>query len=380
MRGTAILLLAAATVLAACGDDARDAGPRPAPRRTVAGGETDDADDHDDPDAFSRTLPAGATWSDLVALARRLDARRADASDTGCLLGRSPAGGHRLAADLAVTVRPLAAPSPGTLEAVAAGAVSLASRWGVVPGPAAEPAPRIVADFTLTTPPPLDARHVVLAASRDRLVLRPVQGSGRVVELATLAAALSGERAARVHLVADPDVPLERIAALLAVLDGSDVEVSLAVVLAAGARPPAEASGARDGPPLCPDGLPDPAGDTPPPSARELLALREALGPLRDAASRCHLESMAAGVGEVEVVLALRVEPDGTVPEACVAEESRPAPALRRCLVGAARGLAFPASQARGALVLELPFALRASPGAGQRPLCGGVPSRGDPS
>lgn len=370
-RLIAILLLA--SVGASCGPSAGDRRPdRPVGGRDGAGGADGDDEPSDAPPgdvgAFDRSLRAGATWADLLALARRLDDRRADASEAGCLLRGDATRGFRLEADLAVTVRPLAQPQAQAVAALSEN-VSIVSRWGAHHAPATPETPRLVGDFTLTRPWQAASRHVVVGIARERVVLIDPGAAGADVAPRDLAAALRTRGATHVHVIADADVALSRVANVLDELDTVGAEVALSVLLPEGARAPEPERAGGDGPPLCADGLPDPGGDATP-DTRELLAIRQSLGPLRQAAERCQSEAMSAGIGAVDVLLAFRIEPDGTVPEACVVEESRPAAALRRCLSGAARGIAFPVSAARGPLVLELPLSLRPSAGNAQRARC----------
>lgn len=318
-----------------------------------------------------RELGAEPTFADLLSAARRLDDRRDQGSDAGCLLRRG-ALGFRLEADLAVAVRPLPEAPDDLEERLASdlGPVNVLTRWRAYgSGDAARPS--FVA--VTTTLPPLQEPARVWVVTPSGVIARASNATATsrdAIALDAAATALPADLGA-LFITAAPTLPLARLAEVLArVPDSLAGKVALAVALGAGTRLPAppEAQAEADDA-HCPGGLPPlPAdaaeGDL---SPTDLIS---SLGPLRQGASICVGATQGPGAAGGRVVLAFRVSPDGTVNEACVVEDATNDPGLRSCLARATRTIAFPSPRPPGFVDAQLPLVLAPLESQRQRALC----------
>lgn len=317
----------------------------------------------------ARALGADATFVDLARAARRLDDRRDQESDRGCLLAR----GWRLEADLAVAVRPLPAP-PEDLDArlaADAGPVTVLSRWGAYGD--GDPSHVSLTAATTTLPPRREPARVWFVTDRG-VYVRSTEGAagvgpGSVEDAADALGAPDAVGA--LFVTAESGVSLARLADVLrAIPDALSGRVGLAVALAEGTRlpePPATAPPTEDA--SCPGGLPPLAEDAPIGRLRP-EAIVGSLGPLRQAAATCVGAAEGEGAGGGRVALAIRIGPGGLVQEACAVEDATNDPSLRACLARAARTTAFPAPDPPGAVDVQLPLVLAPLPSQRQRPLC----------
>lgn len=360
MRLASVLVLALA-----CG------GPRaPAPVSV------DEADhpvpvDEEPPPPDVRSLAPDATFAELLDAARTLDDRRDQESEAGCLLRRA----WRLEADLAVAVRPLPA-APDDLDDVLAaepGPINVLSRWGAYgPGDPQQPSFSAV---TTTLPPRREPAIVWAITERGAYVRSSAEPARELdpVPLARLASTLpSADAVGALFVTAEAGTPISRVAEALATLPAELAgRVALAVPLAPGTRlpaPPTIAEGdASAG--LCTEGLPElpdsaPAGDL------RADAIVQSLGPLRQAAGTCVSSTQGPGAAGGRVTLAMRIGPDGRVHEACAVRDETQDPALRECLVRAARAVAFPSPDPPGFVDVQLPLVLAPLESQRQAPLC----------
>lgn len=375
--------LALMTPLAACGGASPTARPEPARRaqRTHADGAAQGDPARGDGAGSARALGATATFADLVHAARTLEDRGEGGASAGCLLRGSGAAASpwRLEADVAVAVRPLPAPWDDYDAHLRGhrGPARVLSRWGQT---RAEPYSLALVAFTSTVPVDAtrgaavlvltDAGAYVLGTAPDS----PLSATGalplaRVVE--ALRALQPGSTPALVAVTAEADLPLASVRAALAVLADLGAPSTLAVPLAPDVRLPAEPAVAPDvaerG--LCGHGLPEAAAD----AVEGDLAPGDIVGaltPLREAAARCLsvTSGRAASGGRLEVTL--RIAANGTVSEACTLRDELLDPALRICVLEAARSLRFPAPSPAGYVDVVLPLRLAADASLAQRPLC----------
>jgi len=345
--------------LLGCGG-AEGSGEEPLPPPAETGGEAQTGGAAE-PEPVTRALAADATYGELVALARDLEgAGRAD-SDEGCLLGP-----ERLAADLAIPLRPLPLPIPSVARALARhrGPMRVLSRWGQRGS-----GRRAVAVFTMT--PRTSGEALLLFAGEDGLRLRSTGGEAGSAEPFTPAELAERVRVARttvggpIVLIADAGASLTRVRTLLAALPEEAV-IALGVLLPEDTRLPeplVPAAEAEAG--LCPDGLP-------PTEAAEghfdLDAARPALAELQAQVSRCNDYRSARGRDEGTIAIALRVAAGGGVSAACATDDRVGDPALRACTLGAVREVRFP--DPGGVVDLAIPFRFEPSPRARQAPLC----------
>lgn len=353
--------LVALFLLGACGAPAPAPSEPPPERAPVTAG-------REAPPEDVRALGPDARFSDLLAAARTLDDRRDQESSAGCLLRR----GFRLEADLAVAVRPLPG-APDDLDDVLArhpGPVNVLSRWGAY-GSGEPSAPSFAA--VTTTLPPRREPALVWALTDEGVYVRSSEAPTdlRPVPLESLAAPSPSVGA--LFVTAEASTSLERLARLLALVPPElSGRVGLAVALAPGTRlpaPPGSAEGpdARAG--LCPDGLPELAEGVPLGDLRAEVIV-QSLGPLRQGAELCVTGTQGPGAAGGRVVLAMRIGADGTIDEACVREDATDDPALRECLLRAARSIALPAPSPPGVVDVELPLALAPLATQRQAPLC----------
>ncbi len=389
MRATPCLL---ALVLVACGgapppapSDAPARAPSEAPRAVRAARVPDGADaaraTTPGTDASAaRVLAGDATFGDLVRAAQALEAGGAAASSAGCVLRapRGPGASYRLDADISVALRPL----PAAWEDLDAhlrgrrGPARLLSRWGQT---RAEPYALALAAFTGTAPvdPTLPAAAIVLTDAGAWVLgtTREAPAATTPVPLAALAEALRAltpnGAPAQLAVTAEATLPLATLRDALAVLAPLGAPIALAVPLAPDVRLPAEPVVAPEvmdrG--FCGSGLPEPApdateGDLP------ASALRAALDPLREAAARCLGQTAGRAASGGRLDLALRVGADGRVAEACAVRDPILDPALRLCVLAAARALRFPLPDPAGFVDLALPLRLAPDAALAQRPLC----------
>ncbi|MFK7989129.1 MAG: hypothetical protein AB8I08_24130 [Sandaracinaceae bacterium] len=357
--------LLALTTLAACGSGASPPQPSGPPRGT--GDETPAAAPSSSPaPANDRDLAGDATYADLLDVARGLDQRRDTASDEGCLLG---GGEHawRLAADLAPAIRPL--PEADTdLDArlsSGAGEVTVLTRWGPLGRGHAEGI--ALTAVTTTLPTARSSARVWFVTDRG-VYVRSTDGSMGTTE-PTEQPRIDG--LPTLFIAAEAGVPLSRLAEVLAMAPRSVAgHIGLAVALAEGTRLPEPAAPpATEGAPLCPEGVP-PLAEEAPYGSLSADQLRSQLGPLRERAAICVSTATGPGAAGGRFDVAVRIDAEGAVGDACVQSDSAGDPALRGCLVRALRDLRFDAPSPPGVVDVALPLVL--SPAAAQRqaPLC----------
>ncbi|MBX3273336.1 MAG: hypothetical protein KF729_23940 [Sandaracinaceae bacterium] len=316
-----------------------------------------------------RALGPDATYTDLLRAARALDDLRDQDSDAGCLLARDGRG-FRLAADLAVAVRPLANAPDGLDARLAARApVVVLSRWGRY-GERADGA--FVLNAVTSTLPPREEPAIVWVITTDGVYVRSTAApSAAAAGTAEAARAALPARVGALFVAAAGEVSLARLASVLALVPPELAgRVALAVPLAEGVRlPEAPVASDEPDPSWCEDGLPPIDEDAPQGSLRPDRIVRS-LGPLRDAAASCVGGASGPGAAGGRVALAMRIAPDGRVAEACVRERAAPDPALHACLVRAARAIAFEAPSPPGFVDVELPLVLAPLTAQRQRALC----------
>ncbi len=319
--------------------------------------------------------------------ARELEDRGEGNATAGCLLRGSGAVGDawRFEADVAVAVRPLPAPwddYDAHLRAHRAPARIL-SHWGQT---RAEPYSLALATLTSTVPvdTALPAAVVVLTDAGVYVLgtAQSVSGTAqsgpsavaaippsRLVE--ALRALQPGGAPAMIAVTAEAAVPLASLREALAVLAELGVPIALAVPLAPDVRLPPDPVVSPDvaerG--LCGRGLPEPPASAVEGDLAQSVVVG-ALAPLRDAAARCMSTATgrAASGGRLDVTL--RIGADGTVTEACAVRDDVLDPALRICVLEAARALRFPLPSPSGYVDLALPLRLAADTTLAQRPLC----------
>lgn len=357
--------LIALSCLAACG---------PPPPAEHAGDDPPDVPPDEDPPPPAeddlRALAPDATFTDLLRAARTLDDRRDQDSDAGCLLARAPSG-WRLAADLAVAVRPLAnAPDDLDARLAAAAPVVVLSRWGRYGTPG--DGMLVLNAVTSTLPPPREPAVVWVVTADGVYVRSTAAPSAREAGTAEAARAALPADPGALFVAAAGSVSLARLAAVLAVVPPELAgRVALAVPLAEGVRLPADegsSAGTEDNS-RCPDGLPELAADAPIGDLRPDRIVAS-LGPLRQGAEICVGATAGPGAAGGRVVLAMRIGPDGVVNEACVIESAAPDPVLHECLARAARAVAFDAPSPPGFVDVQLPLVLASLPVQRQRALC----------
>lgn len=365
-----------ATVLATAGgcsapQEAREDEARPSP---AGGGEAaPEPGGGAAPALDPRAMLRSATFGRLVEAVRALDEASAGDSTEGCLL-RPPVGasGYRLAADLALAVRPLPDP-PADLDAVLGaegGAVRPITPWGQVGD--AEEGP-IVASLT-ALPPARGARGLVVFVTDRGVFLRgagrPAPGAGAVP-----AGSLRGtlDRVADaddvVLVAAEAGVALSALAEVLAAVP-ADLAVGLGVslppetALPPGVGPAEDAGGAEG---LCSEEDEGAGGGA---GAGQLPtdAVVRGLAPLRDAGQRCLAASGSAGGA---LAVRFRIGPRGTVASACARSDETGSARLRACILEALRALTFPPPDPAGVVEVELPLVLRVGR---QSALCEGEP------
>jgi hypothetical protein len=378
--------LAVILAVAACGGTSPSARPEARTARTgvtrtaEARRATTPGDTSRDDAALARALGSAANFGALVRAAQALESAGAASSDAGCVLRApsTPGASWRLEADVAVALRPLPAAwndLDGPLR-TRRGAARLLSRWGQTH---AEPVALALAAFTGTQPadptqPALavaltDAGAWVLGTTRESpATTAPVALSALPDAVRTVAA---GTTPAQIFVTAEADISLETLRAALAALAPFGAPIALAVPLAPDVRLPAEPVVAPEvmdrG--FCGGGLPEPAADAVEGDLPE-SALRDALGPLREAAARCLANASGRAASGGRLDLALRITAEGRVGEACVLRDPILDPALRLCVLAAAQSLRFPAPRPAGFVDLALPLRLAPDAALAQRPLC----------
>jgi hypothetical protein len=307
----------------------------------------------------------GATFSDLVAAARRLDDLRDQESEAGCLL-RVGDGGTRFDADLAVAVRPLP-PAPPDLDARLAndrGPVRILTRFGAY---GSSPAQMGLVAIATTLPPTRGVGLALFLTDHGAYARRTDRAGGErdASRIEWILERTPWNEFDLVAVSAEATVPVTALVAFLRQLPASLAgRLTLATPLPEGTRlpDPAVVGEGAESADLCAEGLPElpeeaAEGDLPPDR------LRAGLEPLVRAAELCVGTSVGSGAAGGRVRVAMRIGPDGRVEGACVREDTTGDPTLRACLVRAAQALAF--DPPGGYLDLALPMTL--APGAPQR-------------
>jgi len=372
--------LALALTLAACGGATTPIGLADRSRAADQPPIDDDGDAVEAEARSARALGATATFAELVRAARELEDRGEGNATAGCLLRGGGAAGEawRLEADVAVAVRPLPAAWDDYDAHLRAhrGPARILSRWGQT---RAEPYSLALA--TLTSTVPVDTTlpaAVVVLTDAGAYVLGTAQSGARAAAAVPAARLIEALRAlqpggapAMIAVTAEAALPLASLREALAVLAELGVPIALAVPLAPDVRLPADPVVSPDvaerG--LCGRGLPEPATSAVEGDLAQSVVVA-ALAPLRDAAARCMntATGRAASGGRLDVTL--RIGADGTVTEACAVRDDVLDPALRICVLEAARALRFPLPNPSGYVDLALPLRLAADATLAQRPLC----------
>jgi len=316
------------------------------------------------PDA--RGLALGATWGQLVQSARQLDDESRAESDVGCVLRGT--GPYRFTADVAVAIRPLPeAPEDLDVRLVESTSARLFTRWGQI-NPGGDLA---VVAFT-GTPAPQGTTGAAIFVTDQGIYVRPA-GHGPTEGPLPFD---EGAGAARATVAGSPMtlIAAESSAALSAVRDllealplEASPRIALGVTLAPDVRLPDPTTREDDGRGLCPDGLPRLAGDAGELAAQAIVG---ALGPLRDGATRCMASATGPGAAGSRIGLAMRIGPDGRLSEACMTADSASDPALRDCLLEAARATTFPTPDPAGAVDVLLPMELVPDASLAQALIC----------
>ncbi|HKP58040.1 MAG TPA: hypothetical protein VJV78_15015 [Polyangiales bacterium] len=323
------------------------------------------------PTPISRLLPQGATFADVVDIARALDAADHTRSEGGCLISNGPP--RQFAADVLAGARPLPE-VPRELASLlqkAAGAPAVITAWGNTPGELPDVA---LLAFTTTTPRSAKLPAVAMLLTGPGVFVR-----GAAMPLRAHPEALTPEAAATlladlpdhaiVYVSAEAGVPVEQlVSALRSVPDR--FEIGLAVALPKGTRLPAPTTKGNEL--SCPEGLPEPAADAVEGSL-EASALRQVLAPLRDAGLSCALSIGGLALQGGRLELGLRVSPDGRARELCMVDDTIGEPLLRRCIIEAARSLTFPAPSPAGFVDVQLPMELTLEGPSAQRALCDSI-------
>lgn len=331
----------------------------------------------------ARELGARATFAELVDAARTQDIRRDQESAEGCLLRVGAT--YRLAADLSAAVRPLpTAPVDlhGRLDRVA-----VVTRTGTL----GDPAHATLVLVSMTTLGPLAPTAVGLVVVRKadgatwlaRVRGAAMEGTAERVDEARLAALDDG--ASVLFVTAEAGVSVGDLSSLLrAIGPAFRGRVALAVATEEDTSwGPRDGRGAEST---------EPQEDAPPPPSEPRCELSDrttgdpdaglatsAIVPiarsLSSEAQRCYETVGAAADGHA--TLTFRIEPDGSVREACVSEDAVDTSsgasalddgALRACLASAARALRFPSAEASTDIALPLRFV--APPAMQQTALC----------
>jgi hypothetical protein len=303
-----------------------------------------------------------------VDLARNLDAANHTQSQEGCLIASAPEA--RLAADLLVATRPLpdVPQELATSLSKAAGPATVFTAWGVSQG---ELPDIVLAAFTTTTPASAKALPLALFVTSQGVFVRgaPLVLRARPEALDTSAAGTLLAQVSEpsiVYVSAEAAIPVAQLAAAMRSIPNR-FELALAVVLPKGTRLPAAPERSQEL--LCPDGLPEPTSDEPEGSL-EPAALRATLTPLRDAALQCATSTGGLALQGGRLELGLRIGPDGRARELCMVRDSIGESILRRCVIEAARSLAFPAPNPAGFVDVQLPLEIALTGPAAQRAAC----------
>ncbi|MBW2464919.1 MAG: hypothetical protein JRH11_24935, partial [Deltaproteobacteria bacterium] len=304
-----------------------------------------------------RGLGLSARFGDLVRAARAVDDTNQAESAEGCVLrGEGP---YRLTADVAVAIRPLPE-APEDLDARLRDASSarLFTRWGQVPQ---VPAPQAIAVVGITgTPPPTRPEGAAIFVTDEGIYVRPA-GFGAAHGPLSFTDGAGAARATvsgsgMTLVAAEAGVSLSALRDLLALLPPeAHGKIALGVTLPRDVTLPDATPRPDDGRGLCPDGPPAASGDS-----GELTgaAIVGALGPLRQGAALCMATARGPGAAGTRVDLAMRIGADGRLTEACITRDSASDPALRDCLLEAARATVFPAPSPAGYVDAVLPLAL----------------------
>lgn len=280
----------------------------------------------------------------------------------------------RLEADLAIAARPLP-PAPEQCERAVAesvGAIPVISTWGNRPG---ESDDGVLVAFTTTTPKAVKNPAIGLFVTTAGVLLRAADPNLRAKpermtpdQAGVLLSSVAGP--GTVYVTADRDLPLSQLLETVELVVPDRFEIALAVALPKGTKLPVltPPTAARAGE-LCPDGLPPPAASD---REGELsgAAAQSSVGPLREHALACALNTGGRALLGGRLVLALRIADNGRAREACFVSDEIGEPLLRRCLVSAARDLAFPAPSPAGFADLQVPLQIELEGPAAQRPRC----------
>ncbi|RLB51027.1 MAG: hypothetical protein DRJ42_17640 [Deltaproteobacteria bacterium] len=307
-----------------------------------------------------RALGISARFGDLVRAARAVDDTNQAESAEGCVLRGD--GPYRLTADVAVAIRPLPE-APEDLDARLRDATSarLFTRWGQVPR---VPAPEAIAVVGITgTPPPARTEGAAIFVTDEGIYVRPA-GFGAAHGPLSFTDGAGAARATvsgsgMTLVAAEAGVSLAALRDLLALLPPeAHGKVALGVTLPANVTLPDATPIADDGRGLCPDGLPAVTDDAGDPGELTGAAIVGALGPLRQGAAQCMATARGPGAAGTRVGLAMRIGADGRLTEACITNDSASDPALRDCLLEAARATVFPAPSPAGYVDAVLPLTL----------------------
>jgi TonB family protein len=308
----------------------------------------------------SRDLPRGATYGELVAALDLEDSLTPSAAR--CLLART-SDGLRFEGTPSVALHPLPDTAADLDRLVHGTSARVLTRHGSYGS--AQASLGVVA---LSDGPP--TRGALLLALTDRaLYLRTLEAAdARVVDDLAKLPALVAEvaRDASVYVAAESAVPVARVYEVLRALAPQSAPVVLAMVLPDEVTLPAPPQSA-EAPRRCPDGLGETdalQGDLP------VAALQEGVAPLRERAADCLRRAEGPGAAGGRMTLALRVDGEGRVSDACVVASEANDAALESCVVTLARDLRFQPPSPPGVVDAELPLSLKPASGAAQKPVC----------
>lgn len=321
----------------------------------------------------TRALDAQGTFESLVTAVRVLEDRDEGDSESPCALQRPTREGWpwQLRLDTAAAVRPVPQ-TPEDLDTRLDGSPSpvlVLTRWNQLGSRSYEVALALLSN----TPARPDEAGLVLSLTNrgvywrwtDRLV-----SAGRTspLSMSELERRFEDEfeLGQLVVVTAEAGVALTELVELIeGIPEGS--RVALAVALDAAIRIPEPPEPALDrGAGLCPDGLPPMPVDEPHGQLEPALIVGS-LYPFQVAVRRCLTEAtmMRSPGGRVEI--AMRINADGLVGQACAVSDEVGGTLMRDCLLRAARSTHFPHPDPAGYVDVELPIMLQPTV---QEPLC----------
>jgi len=324
-----------------------------------------------------RELGKAADFLRLVQAARSVIAAGSGDSDAGCLLARA-ADGHRLAADLLPSIRPLPDP-PKDLDVMLSsgrGPTRLLSAWGQ--SGTGEP-DAVLALFTTTGASSANASSAGLFITDHGVYLRhseaQAKDEGPVDYEAVIPRLLEEPIAVTLAVTAEAAIPVTELERLLNLVP-NQFTVALAVVLEEGTRPPQEPERTTPAALRCPDGLPEPSAQAVE-GALPRETVRKALGPLTRGAMDCLSVARGKAAAGGNLTLAIRFGEAGAAETLCLVEDGPNDAMLSACIIETARSLRLPAPDPPGFVDVHVPLDLQPAGTTLQHPLCAAAPATG---